>query len=90
MLIRFFDEIIDPPYELLEDVYSFLGIQNGFRTQAEKMVSNKGLSGEIPPEIRSILTSKYKDDLLQLEKMFEAAPINYITKWLDKANKATN
>jgi len=87
MLIRFFDEIIDCPYDLLSDVYSFLGIQNEEESGAEEKVSNKGLSGKMPPEIRSILTDKYMNDLVQLEKMFSDRPVNYVTKWIEKATQ---
>ena len=84
ILIRFFDEIVDNPRDLLQDVYSFLGIEGNFQTGVEEVAANKGLSGKIPSEIKSILWSKYKQELLKLEPFFEDAPINYVRKWLDE------
>ena len=84
ILIRFFDEILDNPSGLLQDVYSFLGIKQNVMSGIEEKVSNQGLSGQMSPEIRTILFSKYRNDLLKLEKMFEGAPINYVSKWLSE------
>jgi hypothetical protein len=88
LLIRFFEEIADHPFTLLEDVCKFLGIRyqhNWFERSAVRNIF-KGPGSEMPKNIEIFLTERYINDLQQLSEEFNS----YATNWLEKAEKVLN
>ncbi len=86
VLVRFYDEIKEQPFVLLEELCRFLGVpyrREFFEDVALRKDFHRGTGQKIPAELRRYLITKYRPLLADLAAMYGTWP----SLWLDEAER---
>jgi hypothetical protein len=86
VFVGFYDQLAENPYELLQNIYKFLGLDSSDKFIPETVYIKRNMSQypPLPDHFARYLTCQYYDQIAKLHQRFSN---RYTANWLDFANE---